>query len=72
MGTKANARVAERLYRKAIGEGQESFTAAIFWMKTRARWKETMVSEVTHDVADPLSALMVRIAEQGRKLHDRD
>ena len=67
---KANARVAESLYRKAIGEGRESVTAAIFWLKTRARWKEVSIHEITHDVADPLSALMLRIAEQGRKLHD--
>jgi hypothetical protein len=39
---KANARVAESLYRKAIGESRESVTAAIFWLKTRARWKETV------------------------------
>jgi hypothetical protein len=69
---KANARVAENLYRKALGEGRESVVAAIFWLKTRARWKETMVSEITHDVADPLSALMQRIAEQGRRVHDPD
>lgn len=37
---KANARVAESLFRKATGEGRESVTAAIFWLKTRARWKE--------------------------------
>ena len=37
---KANARVAENLYRKATGEGREAVTAAIFWLKTRARWKE--------------------------------
>ena len=43
---KANARVAESLYRKALGEGRESVTAAIFWLKTRARWKETSVHEV--------------------------
>jgi hypothetical protein len=42
---KANARVAESLYRKAIGEGRESVTAAIFWLKTRARWKEISVHE---------------------------
>lgn len=42
---KANARVAESLYRKALGEGRESVTAAIFWLKTRARWKETSVHE---------------------------
>src|SRR3954469_24994862 len=50
---KANARVAESLYPKAIGEGRESVTAAIFWLKTRARWKETSVHEhapqFTHD-----------------------
>ena len=39
--TKANARVAENLYRKATGEGREAVTAAIFWLKTRAGWKET-------------------------------
>jgi hypothetical protein len=44
---KANARVAESLYRKATGEGREAVTAAIFWLKTRARWKETSVHELT-------------------------
>lgn len=43
--TKANAKVAENLYRKATGDGRESVTAAIFWLKTRAAWKETMVQE---------------------------
>ena len=42
---KANSRVAENLYRKATGEGREAVTAAIFWLKTRAGWKETMVQE---------------------------
>jgi hypothetical protein len=44
-GIKANARVAESLYRKATGEGREAVTAAIFWLKTRASWKETAVHE---------------------------
>ena len=69
---KANARVAESLYRKALGDGREAVTAAIFWLKTRARWKETFAAEVTHDVADPLAALMQRIAIEGRRLHDGD
>ncbi|RWN52199.1 hypothetical protein [Mesorhizobium sp.] len=43
---KANARVAESLYRKATGEGREAVTAAIFWLKTRARWKETSIHEL--------------------------
>lgn len=46
-GTKATAKVAENLYRKATGEGREAVTAAIFWLKTRAQWKETNVNEVT-------------------------
>jgi hypothetical protein len=38
--------VAESLYRKATGEGREAVTAAIFWLKTRARWKETSIHEL--------------------------
>jgi hypothetical protein len=44
---KANARVAESLFRKAIGDGREGVIAAIFWMKTRAGWRETSIHEVT-------------------------
>ncbi|HEV7255902.1 MAG TPA: hypothetical protein VGN97_22745 [Mesorhizobium sp.] len=44
---KANARVAERLFRKATGEGREAVTAAIFWLKTRARWREVNTHEHT-------------------------
>ena len=45
---KANSRIAESLYRKALGDGAQSVTAAIFWLKTRAHWKETNVHEVSH------------------------
>lgn len=44
---KANARVAENLFRRATGEGREAVIAAIFWLKTRAGWKETTVQELT-------------------------
>ena len=44
---KANAKVAENLFRKATGEGREAVTAAIFWLKTRAGWRET---PQTHEV----------------------
>jgi hypothetical protein len=43
---KASARVAESLYRRATSEGSQSVTAAIFWLKTRANWKEASVHEV--------------------------
>jgi hypothetical protein len=53
--TKANARVAENLYRKATGEGREAVTAAIFWLKTRAGWKETSVQEMKGPIELKLS-----------------
>jgi hypothetical protein len=52
--TKANARVAENLFRKATGEGREAVTAAIFWLKTRARWKEVSVHEHAGVPGEPI------------------
>src|SRR5688500_5029135 len=46
---KANTKLAESLYRKALGDGAQSVTAAIFWLKTRAGWKETMIQENKHE-----------------------
>lgn len=51
---KANAKVAENLFRKATGEGREAVTAAIFWLKTRAGWKETNVQELAAKDDKPL------------------
>ena len=39
---KANAKVAEMLYKKAIGGDT---ACMIFWLKTRAKWQETMKQE---------------------------
>ena len=36
----ANSAVAKNLFRLATGDGRGAVTAAIFWLKTRARWKE--------------------------------
>ncbi len=47
---KATAKVAEFLYRKATSEGQQCVTAAIFWLKTRGQWKETVVQETSGEV----------------------
>jgi hypothetical protein len=38
---KANAKVAEFLFRKATTEGAQCVTAAIFWLKTRGGWRES-------------------------------
>ena len=69
--TKANAKVAENLYRKATGDSREGVTAAIFWLKCRAGWKERIVSEVSVTAADPLSQLLHQVAGAGRRIHDR-
>ena len=41
----ANAAVAQALFTKATGDGPQSATAAIFWLKARAGWRETSVVE---------------------------
>ena len=54
----ACAKVAENLFRKAIGDGRESVTAAIFWMKTRGRWKETSGVELTGKDGGPVTFVL--------------
>jgi len=54
---KANSKVAENLFRKATGDGREAVIAAIFWLKTRARWKETNVTEMAIRHEDALALL---------------
>jgi hypothetical protein len=39
--------MAENLFDKALGDGSQSVTAAIFWLKTRGGWRE---SPQTHQV----------------------
>ena len=53
---KATAKVAESLHRKAIGDGPQPVGAAIFWLKTRAHWSETMVHQHAVISPEPLSA----------------
>lgn len=54
----ANARVAESLYRKAVGDGPQSVTAAMFWLKTRAGWREA-----TEQPVSPADARIARMSE---------
>jgi hypothetical protein len=72
---KANSKIAESLYRKALGDGAQSVTAAIFWLKTRAQWKEIVVNEVnvegTLKGTDSIRLLMERIALVGQRIQDR-
>ncbi len=68
-GTKANSKVAESLYRKAIGDGHQSVTAAIFWLKTRARWKEVSTTEISGPEGGPLrKELVIRFITPGEDI----
>ena len=42
-----NAQIAQNLYSIANSKGPGAITAAIFWLKTRAGWRETSRTEVT-------------------------
>lgn len=55
---KANPKVAESLFRTATGEGRESVVAAIFWLRTRARWKEVQVQEHVGHAALPIRVMI--------------
>lgn len=65
--TKANAKVAESLFRKAMGDGPQSVTAAIFWLKTRARWKETSIHEHAGTPDSPLDIVVTIGGERTRE-----
>ena len=54
---KANAKVAENLYRKATGEGREAVIAAIFWLKTRAGWREHTDLRINASVSAELPSM---------------
>ena len=44
---KTTAMVAQNLFNIATGSGQGAVTAGIFWMKTRAGWREVNRNEIT-------------------------
>lgn len=43
---KANAKVAQNLFRIATSNSKEAVGAARFWLKTRARWSESPAKEL--------------------------
>lgn len=66
--TKANALVAQSLFAKATATkcSGPSVTAAIFWLKTRAGWKERDVHEITGADGGP-----IEVDDARSKLADR-
>lgn len=70
---KANAAVSGNLFRIATGDGKAAATAAFFWLKTRARWKEvpTEVDVNVHDKREitedeRLRAMALLVARRGQ------
>jgi hypothetical protein len=52
--TKANAQVASRLYQKCMKDDTSSI---IFWLKTRAKWKDASKDDVAGDNGNIVSVL---------------
>lgn len=58
---RANALVAQSLFKKATqGTGAGAVTAAIFWLKTQAGWKEQQQVELTGKDGGPVVHEIVR------------
>lgn len=64
---RANALVAQSLFKKATGEGKGAVAAAIFWLKTQARWKEPPAGEDDGDNDPPESKSFTYNVVDGRK-----
>jgi len=62
-----NAQVAQNLFSIATSKGTGSVAAAIFWMKTRAGWRETIKAdiEIKHEPTDNLFNFL-KMAEQAK------
>lgn len=65
----ANSRVAQNLFAIATGSGKGAVTAAIFWLKTRAGWKETNKVEMSGPDGAPMQieAVQFYLPENGRE-----
>lgn len=64
-----NAQVASNLFRIATGSDKAAVTAAIFWMKTRAGWKETINLENADGSLKP-EPVQVAVMAALKKVHD--
>lgn len=53
----ANAMVTRSLYMKAVGDGKNSVTAAIFWLKCRAGWKDPQAHEHSGPDGKPIAVV---------------
>lgn len=68
--SRANALVAQSLFKKATGEGKGAVAAAIFWLKTQARWKEPRADDQDDDGKPPESRDFTFNVVDGREKDD--
>lgn len=61
---KAMSRVSKRLFEIATGDGRDSLTACIFWLKCRAGWKPPAEVEVNIDNSNKTATVINLPAEQ--------
>jgi hypothetical protein len=71
---RANAAVAQNLYRKATGDSRESVTAAMFWLRCRAGWSEFSPAPARPQHETPLgrkdaAELAAETADEGTGWH---
>ncbi len=58
--TKANSLIAQSLFNRALkGDGAAATSAAIFWLKARAGWREKDVHEITGPGGGPIQMVDV-------------
>jgi hypothetical protein len=69
--TKLNAQVAQNLFKIATGKDKGAVTAAIFWLKTRARWTER-IDISNEDGSLKPEATQVAVIAALNKIPDRE
>lgn len=67
----ANGLVAQSLFSKATGNGTQSVTAAIFWLKTQAGWREAEGPDVSDD-PPPAAKVVVQVVSARKRPDDAD
>ena len=72
---RANISVGRNLYRIATGDSPQAAPAGMFWMKTRAGWKETVRQENTGPDGGPIEfkgmSSRERIESRIARIHER-
>lgn len=53
----ANAQVAQSLFKQATNKEKPNVSAAIFWLKCRAEWRETTAVELTGKDGGPMETV---------------